>query len=80
MPKFDIKEINLVAEWSWDVHNEECVICKNRIDEPSIECTECTDINTVIGKCNHAYHIECISVWLKRSTKCPLCNIIWQQR
>ena len=77
MPKFSIKEVKLVSEWSWDVHNEECVICKNRIDEPSIECTE---VNTIVGRCNHAYHKECISIWLGTSRKCPLCNVNWVQR
>ena len=77
MPTIEIKEVNLYNEWTWNIHNTECPICRNNIDEPAIGSNT---INICVGKCNHAYHSECISMWIKRKRTCPLCNCKWIEK
>jgi len=73
MPIIEIKEINLYNEWSWNIHNDSCPICKINIEDS-------TTNNICIGKCNHAYHKECISQWIVRRRTCPLCNCNWVEK
>ena len=77
MPVIEIIEINLYNQWSWNIHNTECPICKNNIDEPAIGSNT---INICISKCNHAYHKECIDQWIIRRRTCPLCNCNWVEK
>jgi RING-box protein 1 len=37
MPRFEIKKWNAVAMWSWDICADTCAICRNSLNEPSIE-------------------------------------------
>jgi RING-H2 zinc finger domain len=36
-PRFEIKKWNAVAMWSWDICADTCAICRNSLNEPSIE-------------------------------------------
>jgi len=36
-PRFVIKKWNAVAMWSWDICADTCAICRNSLNEPSIE-------------------------------------------
>lgn len=47
-------------------YNDECPICLDNINEKDM----------YVLKCNHAYHRECIDIWVNFSHKneCPLCN------
>ena len=78
---FKIHKIHLDADWSWDVHNENCAICRNNLCEPSVnaETSDVTEFSyrPVVGVCNHAFHNDCISNWLKTKKVCPLCNAPW---
>jgi len=75
----EIKKINIVGYWNWDIHNDTCPICRNNIYE-CIDCENKTNetIDSVIGVCGHAYHFDCISTWLKTRQVCPLCNAKWE--
>lgn len=35
--RFEIKKWNAVAMWSWDICSDTCAICRNSLNEPSIE-------------------------------------------
>ena len=37
LPRFEIKKWNAVAMWSWDICADTCAICRNSLNEPSIE-------------------------------------------
>jgi hypothetical protein len=36
-PRFEIKKWNAVTMWSWDICADTCAICRNNLNEPSIE-------------------------------------------
>ena len=78
--RFEVKKWNSVAFWKWDVQQERCAICRNSIYEPSIENQSqgLQEINNAWGACNHCYHLECISRWLKSNNVCPLCGAEWE--
>lgn len=40
--KFEIKKWNAVTMWSWDICADTCAICRNSLNEPSIEYQVCT--------------------------------------
>ena len=45
-----------------------CVICLERYSSKSrVSCLPCSD--------QHVYHTKCLHTWLRKSTKCPLCNV-----
>jgi RING-box protein 1 len=73
-----------VALWGWNVQVDNCAICRNHIMEQCIDCdanqnTQASaECNVVWGVCNHAYHLHCISRWLKTRTTCPLDNRNWE--
>jgi len=78
---FEIKKIEGIAFWSWDLKTDTCAICKNEIMEPCIQCnTSENNINSctfITGICNHTYHLHCIEKWITRRNVCPLCNNEW---
>jgi len=78
--KFELKQWNSVAFWSWDVEQDRCAVCRNSIYEPSIEnqAAGLPAINVAWGACNHCFHLECISRWLKTNNVCPLCGQEWE--
>ena len=74
-----MKKWSAVAFWSWDVEQDRCAICRNSIYEPSIESQSVgsTDVTIAWGECNHCFHLECISRWLRNNNTCPLCGAEW---
>jgi len=45
---------------------EECSIC--------LEPINIADLQTAITKCNHYFHIKCISNWIYENNNCPVCR------
>eukprot|EP00483_Globobulimina_turgida_P004290 UN04299 len=67
-----------VALWSYDLINDTCAICRNKLHDLCIDCAadayslqnkECT---RAFGLSNHAYHWHCIARWTKTRHTCPL--------
>ena len=66
------------AIWSYAVVSDECSICKNKLTEKCITCTNNNDIvNTTCkiarGNCGHGFHYDCISNWKSHGgMDCPI--------
>jgi RING-box protein 1 len=82
--KFEIRKWNAVALWSWDVQVDNCAICRAHVMDDCVECEanqnaaqrqECV---IAWGVCNHAFHMHCISRWLRTRNTCPLDNRAWE--
>ncbi|XP_027362918.1 RING-H2 finger protein ATL16-like [Abrus precatorius] len=43
-----------------------CVVCLTEFKEQ--------DVLKVLPSCNHAFHLDCIDIWLQTNSNCPLCR------
>ena len=72
-PKFNLDEKNIKQNHN---HHDAEIYCSD--DHPL--CSICQD-QIIRGDfvsalhCDHLYHKECISMWLKQKSTCPICNI-----
>eukprot|EP00557_Chaetoceros_sp_GSL56_P007985 CAMPEP_0176491058 /NCGR_PEP_ID=MMETSP0200_2-20121128/8219_1 /TAXON_ID=947934 /ORGANISM="Chaetoceros sp., Strain GSL56" /LENGTH=110 /DNA_ID=CAMNT_0017888441 /DNA_START=135 /DNA_END=464 /DNA_ORIENTATION=+ len=68
-PRFEIKKWNSIAMWSWDICADTCAICRNSLNEPSIEyqanpsATNDNGLSIAFGNCGHVFHLDCIQRW-----------------
>jgi len=73
-----------VCTWNYGKHLETCAICRMSLQDLCIECqgfggiSESSDCTIAWGACNHAFHVHCISHFLKRYHTCPLDNLEWE--
>ncbi|XP_059298433.1 RING-H2 finger protein ATL63-like [Lycium ferocissimum] len=44
----------------------ECIICLSLFEDE--------DVCRKLPKCNHAFHVECIDMWLYSHSTCPICR------
>ena len=81
--RFEIKKWNAVTMWSWDICADTCAICRNSLNEPSIEYqanpspANENGLTIAFGNCGHVFHLDCIQRWQKTRSVCPLCNREW---
>lgn len=92
MQRFIIMQYFASATWNWFIFTDRCAICRNDLNEPSIDyqleffkmlncenSSACLDSQSIgIGKCNHSYHLDCIETWLNDNLICPLCFAEWE--
>ena len=69
--------IKLVATYEYDTTDDICQLCKNPLTFDCLECEtkktnqKCYKSN---GKCQHTFHVHCISKWLNtKNDNCPTC-------
>ena len=68
-----------MATWNWDVKNEDvCGICHNAFEmaAPGVKWPG-DDSPIALGRCGHAFHIQCIMKWLAQpqsNNTCPICR------
>lgn len=43
-----------------------CVVCLNEFQD--------RELLRLLPKCNHAFHLDCIDIWLQNNANCPLCR------
>eukprot|EP00922_Rhytidocystis_sp_ex-Travisia-forbesii_P061843 GHVS01091589.1.p1 GENE.GHVS01091589.1~~GHVS01091589.1.p1 ORF type:complete len:150 (+),score=26.73 GHVS01091589.1:132-581(+) len=93
-PRFEVRKWSGVALWAWDIVVDNCAICRNHIMDMCIECQaggqtcgstgsgggggDGGDCKIAWGVCNHAFHLHCITRWLKTRQVCPLDNTDWE--
>ena len=75
-PFIKIKNINIISSWSYIADkNTDCTICRQSINNNSIYAIEKGKISTVhMGKCGHIFHTECITPWVNKNPRCPICS------
>jgi len=44
----------------------ECAVCLNGFEDP--------EVLRLLPKCKHAFHMECVDMWLDEHSSCPLCR------
>ncbi len=79
---FTIKKAKLLNSWCYNLEtNKDCPICRIDLNLNSIYAQE-TNIDSVVvsGMCNHSFHSECISSWVKINQHCPICFVKWTLR
>ncbi|KAF9626368.1 hypothetical protein IFM89_032784 [Coptis chinensis] len=62
-PTFEYSEVKDLRQ---EKHGLECAVCLSEFQE--------TDTLRLITVCNHAFHPECIDIWLGTHTTCPVCR------
>ena len=73
-------KMNLIGSWHYNIINKECSYCKFPLNQSSPDKYDKGEHSEVIvNVCGHGFHHECISKWLKKSDKCPICMSKWKK-
>ncbi|RCH81114.1 hypothetical protein CU098_006015 [Rhizopus stolonifer] len=82
--KVKVKAWNTIAQWSWDVKDEDgvCGICQSEYD---VCCPACKvpgdDCPLIWGECIHVFHLHCLMTWFQNPTsgeRCPMDRTEWK--
>lgn len=66
IPTFQYRETESEEICNSSSRFSKCVDCLNEFQE--------NDLLRVLPKCAHAFHSDCIDVWLQKNSNCPLCR------
>ncbi|GJY81857.1 RING-H2 finger protein ATL63-like protein [Tanacetum coccineum] len=73
---FDI--IKSLPLFVYKLHNDDGN--DNKLNDRALECAIClclfedNEIGRKLPGCNHAFHVECIDMWLHSHSTCPICR------
>ena len=77
--KFTVNSYNIISVWNYIVpKNNDCTICSNNINVPSLYNDKGTDSSILTGFCGHSYHKDCIDTWNQYQKHCPICAEPWK--
>ncbi|WJX18444.1 RING-type E3 ubiquitin transferase [Trifolium repens] len=62
----EIPSFQFIKEECEDQSVYGCVVCLTEFQEQ--------DVIKILPKCNHAFHLDCIDIWLQTNSNCPLCR------
>jgi len=82
MSKLKTNHITLKAKCTLDILSDICAICRENVLDKCIKCSNSNNqCISVLGECNHGYHLCCINNWTSSiaytSHNCPMCNQRW---
>jgi RING-box protein 1 len=80
-----IESANIISVSTLNIHNSDCPICRCSLHDKCLDCSNddsltTNDCTSVVGICDHGYHMHCISSWIKTRNNCPLDNKTWEYR
>ena len=82
MARIKIKQVHMVASWTWNGPDELCGICHTELDGCAPEAQFPGDDSPVVwGQCSHAFHLSCIDEWCQKQNDaptCPMCRRSWE--
>ena len=67
----------MVATWSYDTENTDCIICNKNLMMPVGKDNNQMSSDVIIGPCKHGFHTICIQEIIKLKNNCPMCSIEW---
>lgn len=71
---FELKSIDLVADWNYNCLNNECRICGFSLYKSNDIWNKGNNCNVFRYECKYAFHQKCIKKWLKKNNNCPVGN------
>lgn len=77
--KLKVKDMRVVAVWSYVSENTDCMLCHKNLMLPVQEAgTNKLNGDVVINSCQHGFHTVCVNCWfLQANTGCPQCHTNW---
>eukprot|EP00658_Telonema_sp_P-2_P044054 TRINITY_DN31923_c0_g1_i1.p1 TRINITY_DN31923_c0_g1~~TRINITY_DN31923_c0_g1_i1.p1 ORF type:complete len:121 (-),score=21.80 TRINITY_DN31923_c0_g1_i1:136-498(-) len=80
-PKVTLHKIYPIGFYTAESAGSICSICKLTLEEQCPTCAanprdeDC--VSTANESCGHRLHVHCIEGWLRKTTKCPVCDHEW---
>ena len=80
-PKVTLHKLYPIGFYTAESAGSICSICKLTLEEQCPTCaanpTDEDCVSTANESCGHRLHVHCIDGWLRKTTKCPVCDHEW---